>query len=130
MDGMLASTKMRTVLLVEEERALRALMVIYLKREGCTVIAAQSAQEAIESWPGHAGQIELLIADVRMRDMGGLRLAEILTALKPGLKVIFCSGGHNEAVEQMVASHAGYRFLAKPFSPKQLRKILVQVFDE
>jgi CheY-like chemotaxis protein len=120
---------MRTVLVVEEERPLRALMVLFLKREGCTVMEARSAADALELWATQADQVELLISDVRMNGMDGLRLARILTTQKPQLKVIFCSGGDDAAVHRLLASNPEWGFLAKPFSPKDFRKILFQVLD-
>jgi CheY-like chemotaxis protein len=56
--------------------------------------------------------------------MDGVRLARILTAHKPRIKVIFCSGGRDKTVPRILAASPGYGFLPKPFPIKQLRKIL------
>ncbi len=105
-----------TILLVEDEREVRAVMKVMLERQGYCVHVAASADEALRVWPAHREAIDLLVTDVVMPGgVSGRDLTAALRAQKPGLKVILCSGYTDEALgpDSLLRDHAS--FLAKPF---------------
>jgi two-component system, cell cycle sensor histidine kinase and response regulator CckA len=79
------------ILVVEDEEAVRELVVRSLTRDGHRVVAAASPQEAIE-YAERGGAIDLLLTDVVMPEMSGRDLAEALSAVRPGLRVLYVSG--------------------------------------
>jgi PAS domain S-box-containing protein len=111
----------RTILLVDDERALRVLAAKVLRREGYTVLEAANGVEALELLERDpAASIDLLLTDVVMPRMGGGPLAERARALRPGLPVLYMSGyADAETVVREVAAE-GTPFLAKPFMPAAL----------
>ena len=81
-----------TVLVVENEAAIKALVQMALERHGYVVLTAESGSEALRLAAAHQGPIDLLITDVVMPVMSGRQLVERLAAIKPDLKVIYMSG--------------------------------------
>ncbi|WP_187368976.1 hybrid sensor histidine kinase/response regulator [Baekduia soli] len=108
-----------TILLVEDEAALRALAERVLRRAGYHVLAAGGGEEALALAGGHAGTIDLLLTDVVMPGMLGLELARKLTGAHAGLPVVFMSG---YACDASGAPHAidPAALLEKPFTPPAL----------
>ncbi len=108
-----------TILLVEDELALRNATRRILARAGYTVLAAESAAAALEAADAHAGRIDLLLTDIVMPGMRGDQLAEELCRMRPSLPVLFMSGfagpGMGSAMEL-----AGAELIAKPFTGERL----------
>ena len=100
-----------TILAVDDEPLVRALVATVLKDNGYAVLTADSAASAIAVFREHSEEIELLISDIVMPGMNGPALAAKLRMQRPDLKVLLISGYYD--MEQL--SH-GYEFLAKPFS--------------
>jgi two-component system cell cycle sensor histidine kinase/response regulator CckA len=109
-----------TVLLVEDEEAVRMLGQRALNRYGYTVLVARSPLEAIQTSQNHAGPIDLLLTDVVMPEMNGRRLAEMLSPDRPNMKVLFMSGYTDDAIMRQGVLDAGVNFLHKPFTPADL----------
>ena len=109
-----------TILIVEDEHAVRSLLQTFLRNCGYTILEAAGGPEAIGLVERHTGQIDLLITDVVMPEMGGRKLAEHLTQLRPGLKVLYLSGYTDDAVLHHGISHAEVAFLQKPFDMSTL----------
>lgn len=109
-----------TILLVEDEAAVRAVAERILTGAGYRVFSAQSAEEALELARGHARDIDLLLTDVVMPGMGGAELAARLTGTCPGLRVLFASGYTDSALTQHGALEPGTLFVAKPYSIAEL----------
>jgi PAS domain S-box-containing protein len=105
-----------TVLLAEDEPALRAMAREALEGEGYTVLVAGNGLEGLEVAAAHRGPLHLLITDVVMPQMGGGELAQRLQAERPGLKVLFMSGYTDDAVIRQGVSEATSAFLQKPFT--------------
>ena len=106
-----------TVLLVEDEDAIRHVATRVLTMRGYTVIAAASGEEALTMAEGR--HIDLLLTDMVMPGMSGPHLAQRLRSLQPGLRVLFASGYSRDAVEQQFSiDDAG--FIAKPYGLKAL----------
>jgi len=118
-----------TVLLVEDEDAVRSLARHVLRSCGYTVLEAGDGRTAVELVEDHKGTIDLLLSDVVMPYLGGRQLAERLAALRPGLKVLFLSGYTDDAVVRHGVLEADYAFLQKPFTPTSLAQKVRAVLD-
>ena len=113
-----------TVLLVEDEPAVRQFARRALESSGYCVLAASAGAEAMATAMTHAGPIHVLVTDVVMPGMGGPELARRLAQQRPTLRVLFCSGYTDDASVREGVREAGTAFLQKPFSPEELiRKV-------
>ncbi|HET8649595.1 MAG TPA: PAS domain S-box protein [Gemmatimonadales bacterium] len=108
----------QTVLLVEDEPALRAFVGQVLESGGYEVIPTGNGDEALAAVVGRS--VSLLLTDVVMPGMSGRALAERLTALQPGVPVLFMSGYTDDMVLRTGVIAEGDAFIQKPFSPDQL----------
>lgn len=113
-------TGQATVLLVEDEDAVRAFASRALAARGYHVLTAASGVEALAAFEQSAARIELVISDVVMPEMDGPMLLKELRARDPGLKVIFISGYAEEAFARSLPEGEKFSFLPKPFTLKQL----------
>ncbi len=117
-----------TVLLVEDEETVRALVGRILRARGYTVLEARSGREGVKLCESHPGKIDLLLADVVMPILSGRELAEAILKLRPGLKVLFMSA-HTEDVMSKEGVQRGAAFLHKPFTPLELAQKLRESLD-
>ncbi len=118
-----------TVLLVEDEDAVRALARHVLAFCGYTVLEAADGREAVRVAEQHAGRIDLVASDVVMPYLGGRQLVERVAATRPGIKVLFLSGYTDDAVVRHGVLEAEYAFLQKPFTPTALAQKVREVLD-
>lgn len=109
-----------TLLLVEDDVAVRALTHFALQQCGYTVLEASHGEEALRVATNHRGKIHLLVTDVVMPGMGGRVLAERLLSLHPEMRVLYVSGYTDDAVVRHGILHEEVNFLQKPFSPNAL----------
>lgn len=109
-----------TILVVEDEDAVRTMIGLILRQAGYQVLEANRAAEAIQQSTEHSEAIHLLITDVVMPDMGGRQLAERLQQLRPEIKVLYTSGYTDDAVVRHGILQADVAFLQKPFSVSTL----------
>jgi two-component system, cell cycle sensor histidine kinase and response regulator CckA len=107
-----------TILIVEDEPSLRALLVDYVRESGYRVLEAASVQEAIVTARGQ--KIDLLITDIVMPGGNGQTLASALSASYPGLGIILMSGYADHASLREAASQPGVAFVPKPFTLKHM----------
>ena len=120
-----------TVLLVEDEAALRKMAGKILKRHGYRIIEASNGMEARERTDELGeSKLDLLITDVIMPGMSGEDLADMLHEKYPDLSVLYISGYTNNIIAHHGILHEGVSFLQKPFSPKFLAKKVREVLDE
>jgi PAS domain S-box-containing protein len=105
-----------TLLVAEDEEALREATCDYLGSLGYAVLAASSGQQALSLASQHEGHIDLLITDLAMPGINGRELAQTLGSLRPDLKTIYMSGYSDDAVMQRGIHEQGATFLQKPFS--------------
>jgi signal transduction histidine kinase/ActR/RegA family two-component response regulator len=109
-----------TVLLVEDEPALRALAVASLKKLGYTVLEAGNGLEALAVAEKHPAKIDVVVADIVMPRMGGPELVEKLRAKRDDFAVIFMTGYTEAAVLENAKIGSGSVLLNKPFSAEVL----------
>jgi two-component system, cell cycle sensor histidine kinase and response regulator CckA len=119
-----------TILLVEDEAAVRSFARHVLQTCGYTVLDAAQGDEAVQLAETHHGTIHLLVSDVVMPGMGGCRLAERIVALKPGIKVLFVSGYADDAVVRHGILASESAFLQKPFTPNALARKVRHTLDQ
>ncbi|MCK6534691.1 MAG: PAS domain S-box protein [Polyangiaceae bacterium] len=106
-----------TILLAEDETAVRGLLERVLGREGYTVLAAENGRAALERARAYAGEIDLLLTDVVMPVMGGHQLAKELLAARPGLRVLYMSGYAENVIAHQGVLDPGVVLIEKPLSP-------------
>jgi two-component system, cell cycle sensor histidine kinase and response regulator CckA len=109
-----------TVLLVEDEDAVRSFAARALAQRGYRVLEATTGTEALDLFRSHHGDVDLVVSDVVMPEMDGPTLCEQLRRERPDLKVIFISGYAEDAFRQHLAENEDFMFLQKPFDLKQL----------
>jgi len=109
-----------TILLVEDEEAVRSFAARALKLRGYNVLEAAGGEEALDLVKSHAGTIDLIITDVVMPNMDGPTLVRALKRLRPDIQVIFMSGYAEEAFRRNDEKAEDLHFLPKPFGLKQL----------
>jgi CheY-like chemotaxis protein len=119
-----------TILLVEDEDAVRAVSRFALQTFGYKVLEANRPAEAIRLCEQHPGPIELLVTDIVMPEMGGRSLAERIGELRPGIKVLYVSGYTDDAVVRHGVLQADVAFLQKPFTPTSLAIKVREVLDK
>ncbi len=114
-----AGTPTTTILLVEDEDPLRAVVARMLAQAGYRVLDARSPGEAIDLFEKHKSDVGLLLTDVIMPQMNGPALAQRLVAIRPELRVLFVSG-YTEELPVLNTPGGKSKFLAKPFSSATL----------
>ena len=113
------------ILVVEDEAAVRAMMVAVLKRQGYQTIEAASAAQALVIWAHQKNEIRLVLTDIMMPGgMSGCEMAKRIIAHDPNTKVIFCSGYSPRLVSGDTVLDSGINFIQKPFSPNELVRII------
>ncbi len=119
-----------TILLVEDEPALRSLARRWLSMHGYRVLEAGSGPQALEVWREHAAEIRLLVTDVVMPDgMSGFDLGEQLAREDPRLGIIYTSGYSPEVAGRREELIQGANFLAKPFEMYRLLRAIRSALD-
>jgi CheY-like chemotaxis protein len=118
-----------TVLLVEDEEAVRSLARGLLESRGYRVLETKGGNEALEIGERHKEHIHLLLTDVVMPQMNGMELAEHLAPLHPETKVLYMSGYADHAVVQHGLLDPSMAFLQKPFTADVLAHKLREVLD-
>jgi len=118
-----------TVLLVEDEDAVRMGGVRALTSRGYTVHEASSGVEALEIFEALGGRVDIVVSDVVMPEMDGPTLLGELRKRQPDIKFVFVSGYAEDAFAKNLPADAHFGFLPKPFSLKQLATIVKDVLE-
>ncbi len=118
-----------TILLVEDESAVRALIRTILRSRGYHVLVAGNGREALACLEHHAEAIDLLLTDVVMPGMGGRELAAEVSARYPQVRVLFMSGYATDVVAEGGWMDSGAHFLQKPFGPELLTQTVRQILE-
>ncbi len=116
-----------SILLVEDEEAVRAFAARALTSRGYTVHEAGSGTEALEVMEETEGAVDLVVSDVVMPEMDGPSLLVELRKTRPDLKIIFVSGYAEDAFEENLPENEKFFFLPKPFTLKQLATTVKEV---
>jgi two-component system, cell cycle sensor histidine kinase and response regulator CckA len=119
-----------TILLVEDDGALRALALRVLRDAGYVVLEAGGASEAIELGRSYPGEIHLLLTDVVMPQASGRIVGERLQAQRPNVRVLFMSGYTDDVIFKRGVQAAEANFLEKPFTPDQLTRRIRELLDD
>ncbi|RTM02031.1 MAG: PAS domain-containing sensor histidine kinase, partial [Hyphomicrobiales bacterium] len=118
-----------TVLLVEDEDAVRMGGIRALTSRGYTVHEASSGVEALEVFEALGGKVDIVVSDVVMPEMDGPTLLGELRKRQPDIKFVFVSGYAEDAFAKNLPADAHFGFLPKPFSLKQLATIVKDVLE-
>jgi two-component system, cell cycle sensor histidine kinase and response regulator CckA len=118
-----------TILLVEDEEAVRNVAHAILRRQGYTVLDAQNGGEALLVCEKYPAPIELLVTDVIMPHMTGRELTVRLAPLRPDMKVLYVSGYTEDSVIHDGVLEPGIAFLQKPITPVTFLRKVREVLD-
>jgi PAS domain S-box-containing protein len=119
-----------TVLLVEDEPALRVLVEEILTRGGYRVLQGARPEEALAVAAAHSGPIDLVVTDVIMPRMSGRQMADTLRLERPAIRVLFMSGYTDDAISHHGILDPGTHFLEKPFTAEALLRKVREVLEE
>jgi PAS domain S-box-containing protein len=119
-----------TVLIVEDEAAVRELARRVLQRKGYKVLVANGPKDALDLATEAEGRIDLLLSDVVMPHMSGLEMAARITTRWPSIRVMYMTGYMNQAAApHAVGQHVSSALLRKPFSPDELAQAVRSALD-
>jgi DNA-binding NtrC family response regulator len=116
----MAERNLRRILLVDDERALLAVMEQYLRRLGRDVVACHDGKEAWEAFERDAGSFGLVLADMSLPGMSGSELLSKILNLNPLISVLVCSGYPFDSSTVPATHRHQVGFLQKPFTPRML----------
>jgi PAS domain S-box-containing protein len=119
-----------TILLTEDDQQVRELACAILRKHGYHVIEASSAGDALLICEQYKGRIHLLLTDVVMPRIGGRKLWERISPLRPGMKVLFMSGYADDAIIHHGVLSSEFAFVQKPLMPVLLLTKLRSVLDD
>jgi CheY-like chemotaxis protein len=119
-----------TILLVEDQAAVRLVTATMLVRHGYTVLEAAGGAEALALLENHGGHLHLLLTDVIMPGMTGRDLAERLLTARPHLRVLYTSGYTDDTIVQRGILDDGMAFLQKPYTPDVLLQKVRHLLDQ
>jgi two-component system cell cycle sensor histidine kinase/response regulator CckA len=118
-----------TVLIAEDDDAIRKLLADILDPLGYRVITARSGAEALRLAETTGRGVDILLTDVVMPGMSGKELAQMFQAIDPGIKVLFMSGYTEEVIIRHGVERTGVAFIQKPLIPNKLVRKLREVLD-
>ena len=118
-----------TILVAEDDTAVRNLTRDVLEQSGYTVIEAVDGEDALRLFKDHAGKIKMLILDVIMPKMNGREAYTACVEIKPEIKALFMSGYTANIIHKKGLLEAGFNFILKPVSPSEMLKIVRKILD-
>lgn len=116
----------RTIVIMEDEEALRRLMRRMLVAEGYIVLEAADGERGLRLIEQHPVGLDLVLTDIQMPEIDGIQVAEVLAACRPLLPVICMSGEVDQAVVEKRLDRARRPFLVKPFTRDELQQTVVE----
>jgi PAS domain S-box-containing protein len=119
-----------TILLAEDEPAVRVVVARTLRSSGYQVLEAGDGAEGVAVAQAHAGPIDLLLTDVVMPGMSGRQLAAQLVGMRPEMRVLYMSGHTNDPVLDAAASKLSVSLLSKPFTPERLEEAVREALQQ
>ena len=118
-----------TVLVAEDEVAVRALLCRILRGGGYSVLEAATAEQALEVEASYDGKIDLLFTDVILPGLSGRKLAEELKRRRPEIAVLYASGYNEETMATHGVVESGISYLAKPYSSEDVLRRLDEILS-
>jgi len=118
-----------TILIVEDERAVRRMAARALAAQGYTILEAENGAEALEILARDGSRVDLVLSDVVMPMVNGRELGERLAAERPGLRLLYMSGYTDDDIIRRGLLRPGAPFLQKPFMPDDLSRKVREVLD-
>jgi CheY-like chemotaxis protein len=119
-----------TILLVEDEAAVRELASLTLQMKGYHLLVAEDGEQGLRLWQQHRDEIDLIVTDVVMPHLSGRELVKRTLPEKPELRVLFLSGYTDEAVGHPAIPDSNLSFMSKPFTPSSLAAKVRDVLDQ
>ncbi|PIV41722.1 MAG: hypothetical protein COS28_04725, partial [Nitrospirae bacterium CG02_land_8_20_14_3_00_44_33] len=119
-----------TILIAEDEKAVRELMKLELEEAGYKVIEAVDGQEAIEKFRENKDSISLLLLDMIMPKINGKGVYEEARKIKPDIKALFSSGYPTDFIHKKGILEEGLNFISKPASPHELLKRIRELLNK
>src|SRR4051812_31147564 len=124
------SSDRHTILVVEDEKPIRKLVTMILRRNGYEVFEAAGPKEAAVLWDQHRAEIELLFSDILMPTLTGPEMAREFLNTRPDLRIIFSTGNTNRVVAESADLAKHSMVLQKPYTPEQLLSAVKHAFEE
>ncbi|MEX1277117.1 MAG: response regulator [Bacteroidota bacterium] len=119
-----------TILLAEDDEAMRGLVQLVLEARGFRVLAVSNGSEALQAYTKFGNSVEMVISDVGMPGMSGVDLFREIALINPIVKMILISG-HIDSTSLGQLRKVGLRhFIQKPFSPDQFLQVIDKVLAE
>jgi DNA-binding NtrC family response regulator len=118
-----------TVLVAEDDASVRSLIAQMLEADGYTVISTANGAEALLEYRSRGVDIDLVITDLVMPDMGGKELEKRLVEIHPDIKMLFMSGYAGDAATRHGMLEEGTNFMQKPFSRNSLSQKVRELLD-
>jgi PAS domain S-box-containing protein len=118
-----------TILLAEDDEMVLRLARRILARKGYAVLTAGNGAEALDIFRERAGEIDMVLLDVMMPEMGGREAFDRMRALRPDLKALFASGYSENAIHTNYVLEEGLALLQKPFAPADLLEAVRRTLD-
>ena len=119
----------KTILVLEDEPEVRKLVATMLSSNGYKVLTAANGESAIKTFKRSKQRVDLVLLDVVSPGLSGPMVAERLTELQPGLRVLYMSGYDSTNVVQRYVVDKGHALLTKPFNERQLVKNVREVLS-
>lgn len=113
-----------TILLVEDEHALRAMARDALRLQGYSVLEASDGDQGLSVFERCGGRVDLVVSDIVMPQLGGLDMVDRMRKIRPDIKVLFMSG-YSDRIDEI--TNANLAFVPKPFTPDQLLKAIREI---
>ena len=121
----------KTVLLVDDLDILRKMVRDFLQSMGIEVLEASNAAKAIRTARSYPGTIDLLLTDIDMPRMSGWVSAKQIAALRPGIRILYMSGGISlREWKDYKGKPVGTYFIQKPFRLEELKALLMAILSE
>ncbi|MBM4054911.1 MAG: PAS domain S-box protein [Planctomycetes bacterium] len=123
-------TKAKTILLAEDEKAVREIVTKTLEYKGYEVIASEDGDDAIQKYKENKGHIDLLLFDVMMPKKSGKDAYNIIKKQRSDIKIIFMSGYSEDITTNRAILNEGLYFLQKPVTPDKLLQKIAEVLSD
>ena len=118
-----------TILLAEDDQALRKVSKIFLENYGYKVLEAINGEDALSVFSKNSAVIKLIVTDMIMPKMHGNEVYEKASMISPDIKCLFMSGYSNDIIQKRGVLKEGVNFISKPFSPYDLLRKIREVLD-